>query len=210
MARYAATMHNIGIGKQNFTEERAADALLDLRAYLRLTPGHDQRGRVFYVDPEMSHADMYELACCYPEADKIEAVSHRRPTEHEYIRGSRQLPPIKLAQAVVFYGLALEYQREVLARTSAEYEELRSFGPDVVSDETTEKWHGRRDVALDAALQSKLNTIAAAKGNIARLEAKVLEVEEEMKGRTSKRRPSKRRKPAATEPSEARAQTKLF
>lgn len=184
MARYAAALHNIGIGRKNFTEERAAGDLVELRAYLRLTPGHDLRGRVFYVDPEMTHAEMYELACCYPEADKIEAVCHRRPTEHEYIGGSRQLPPPKLAQAVAFYRLALDYQREVLARTSAEYEELRSFGPDVVSDETAEKWHGRRDVALDAALHSKLNTIANAKGNIERLAAKVSEVEEEMKGRT--------------------------
>ncbi len=210
MARYAAAMHNIGIGKKNFTEERASDALLDLREYLRLKPGHDRRGRVFHVDPEMTNAEMYELACCYPAADGIEAVSHRRPTEHEYIEGSRQLPPTKLAQAVVFYGQALDYQRKVLARESAEYEELRSFGPDAVSDETAEKWHGRRDVALDTALQSKLSSIANAKGNIERLSAKVEEVREEMKGRTSKRRQAKRRQPATTEARTDGAQPTLF
>jgi hypothetical protein len=210
MARYAAAMHNIGIGRKNFTEERAAGDLVALRDYLRLTPGHDRRGRVFHVDPEMSDMEMRELACCYPAADQIEAVSHRRPTEHEYIRGSRQLPPTKLAQAVLFYGHALDYQREVLARETAEYEELRSFGPDAVSDETAEKWHGRRDVALEAALQSKLSSIALAKGNIARLEAKISEVREEMKGRTSKRRLPKRRKAARTEPTGAGAQTTLF
>jgi hypothetical protein len=203
MARYAAAMHNIGIGRKNFTEERASDALLDLRDYLRLKPGHDRRGRVFHVDPEMTNAEMYELACCYPAAEQIEAVTHRRPTEHEYIGGSRQLPPKKLAQAVVFYGYALDYQREVLARTSAEYEELRSFGPDAVSDETAEKWHGRRDVALDAALQSKLSSIASAKGNIERLAAKVVEVREAMKGRTVQAR-------AGAEPAEPGEQPSLF
>jgi hypothetical protein len=186
MARYAAALHNIGTVKKNFTEERVSDALFDFRDYLRLPPGHDRRGRVFHVDPEMTDFEMYEMAGCYPAADKIEAVIQRRPTEHEYIGGSRQLPPKKLAQAVVFYGLALDYQRKVLSRTSAEYEELRSFGPDAVGDETAEKWHGRRDVALDAALQSKLSTIASAKGNIERLAAKIVEVRGAMRGRTVK------------------------
>lgn len=184
MARYAASMHNIEIGRKNFTEERAAENLEDLRAYLRLTPGHDQRGRVFHVDPEMSDAQMRELACCYIRADEIEAVSHRRQTAHEYIGGKRLLPPKKLAQAEMFYGQALAYQQQILARDSAEYEELRSFGPDLVSDETAEKWGGRRDIALDAALQTKMSSIASAKGNITRLEAKIEEIREQMKERT--------------------------
>lgn len=183
MARYAAAMHNIGIGRKNFTEERAAGDLVGLRAYLRLTPGHDLRGRVFHVDPEMSDREMRDLACCYIPADKIEAVPHRRPTAHEYIGGSRRLPPKKLSQAVMFYGEAIKYQREVLERDSVEYEELRNFGPDAVCDETAEKWGGRRDVALDAALQSKASSIASAKGNIKRLAAKITEVSEQMKGR---------------------------
>jgi hypothetical protein len=200
MARYAAAMHNIGIGRKNFTEERAARDLVELRAYLRLTPGHDQRGRVFHVDPEMSDAQMRELACCYIAADEIEAIPQRRLTAHEYIGGSRRLPPKKLAQAVMFYGLALEYQREVLARTCAEYEELRSFGPDAVSGETAEKWGGRRDVALDAALQSKRSSIASAKGNIERLAAKGAEIKEKMRGHIA----------PATEPVESGAQASLF
>lgn len=200
MARYAAAMRNLASGRKNFTEERAAGDLVELRAYLRLTPGHDLKGRVFHVDPEMSDMEMRELAYCYIPADKIEAVLHRRPTAHEYIGGSRRLPPKKLAQAVMFYGEALSYQRTILGRESAEYEELRNFGPDAVSDETAEKWGGRRDVALDAALQSKLSSIASAKGNIERLTAKIEEVREAMKGRTM----------PATELIEDGAQASLF
>lgn len=210
MARYAAALHNIGIGRKNFTEERAAEDLVELREYLRLPAGHDRKGGVFYVDPEMTDVEMRELAGCYPEAERIEAVPHRRPTEHEYIRGSRQLPPVKLSQAVVFYGYALDYQREVLARTTAEYEELRSFGPDAVSDETAERWHGRRDVALDSALRSRRNTIASAKGDIERLAAKIEEVREAMKGRTVRKRAAKKRKKAAGAPAEGGAQASLF
>jgi len=184
MARYAAAMHNLASGRKNYSEERVSRALCDVRVYLGLPPGHDELHSVFHVDPELSDLQMRELACCYTPADEIEAVPQRRLTPHEYIGGKRQLPPKKLAQAVMFYGEALKYQRKILARESAEYEELRSFGPDVVSDDTAEKWGGRRDVALDAALRSKRSSIASAKGNIKRLAAKIEEVRAAMKGRT--------------------------
>jgi hypothetical protein len=186
MARYAACLHNHAAGRKNFTEERAEDALADLRTYLALPPGHDGIHAAFHVDPEMTDEAMRELARSFPPADEIAAAPRRRLTEHEYIGGKRLLPPKKLAQAVVFYTAALDHQRKALSRESDEYERLRREGPDAVSDEEAEKWGGRRDICLDAALRSKQSSIAGAKGDVVRLSAKIEEIREAMKGRTAR------------------------